>query len=1165
MHIRSKVILIIVSVTLMIIAATYLMSNTIILSSFAEVDNVRASEDMKRVSKAIEDEIDNLNAVNSDWALWDDSYEYMSDRNEDYVQSNLVGGVFENLKLDLIVYTDESGNIVYGQAYDHIKQEPVSPSGDALSMFAGADSPFNGPDSDDGSLKGVIFLDGKPAVVVANPILKSDGEGPARGTLIWARLLDEGVIRQIAANTLVEVKMQPVSNSVPAELASVFPELSQTGKSSEVKDNSLKTYWLLNDVYGRPAVVINTDTPRIIFQHGINSFNFFLIDLFAVSFAYCVVLYYLLGKTIISPLSQLNFAVRAIGQKEHREDRVTVKGNDEIAELGRSINDTLDELDASHGALRQSEQKYATLVERSNDGILIIQDSQVTFANSRMAELIGLPENDLLGRDVIDYISPKYRELVSVNLKRRLAGEVFPDRYEIAILPQTRQTMPVEISAVLIEYGGRPADMLIVRDITERKRAEEQLIASEKRFRMLAENAKDIIYRIRLCPEIRIEYVSPSVTTITGYTPAEILAGSSWDIGNILPVKSEGLTGSNDIFRNSIVIQLPKKDGSLIWMELKNTPVSNEFGKIVAIEGIARDVTENRRMEEALRASEEKYRSLVDNAPIGISVNTPDGKRFEANKAILDLYGYESREEFLNTNVIDVYCDPAEIKGLLSLVERGPARNLEMRRKRKDGSMFWALLTSIPYTSPSGEKLVINVIQDITARKQLDDALRDSEQRYRSLIDDLPVGIGIVTPDGKAIQRNKALLDIYGYKTNAEANNLPITTHYYDLEDRKRFLKLIEKGPVKNYQVRLKRKDGTVFWSLLNSIAQETPSGERELLTVIQDIDDKMKTEEQNRLEAELLDAVTDIVYVFDEYGDFVYANEAFCKTYGYNKDELKQLNLSNIVLQKRAPFIKERIQETTYKNGINRFESVHISKDGISIPVEVYSHLVNLGEGNLILSVARDITERKKAEIELKESYERLSRAMEEMIKVLAAMVGTRDPYTAGHQRRVTQLAQELGRKMALPEDKRYGLKLAATIHDIGKIAIPSEILSKPGQLSPIEISLVKTHAAAGYDIVKDIEFTWPIAQIILQHHERINGSGYPLGLKDGQILTEAKILGVADVVEAISSHRPYRAALGLEAALDEIVLNRGILYDPDVVDACVKLFREEGFKFEA
>jgi HD-GYP domain-containing protein (c-di-GMP phosphodiesterase class II) len=182
--------------------------------------------------------------------------------------------------------------------------------------------------------------------------------------------------------------------------------------------------------------------------------------------------------------------------------------------------------------------------------------------------------------------------------------------------------------------------------------------------------------------------------------------------------------------------------------------------------------------------------------------------------------------------------------------------------------------------------------------------------------------------------------------------------------------------------------------------------------------------------------------------------------------------------------------------------------------------------------------------------------------VQALAATIELRDPYTAMHQRRVADLAVGMGRLLGLSSSQLCGLDLAATIHDIGKLGVPVEILSKPGRISTIEYELIKGHAAAGAEVVAGIEFPWPIRDIIWQHHERLDGSGYPRRLRGDEIMLEARILAVADVTEAMTAHRPYRKALGIDAALTEIEASRGTRYDADAVDACTKLFRELGHR---
>ncbi|HUX25055.1 MAG TPA: HD domain-containing phosphohydrolase [Burkholderiales bacterium] len=196
-------------------------------------------------------------------------------------------------------------------------------------------------------------------------------------------------------------------------------------------------------------------------------------------------------------------------------------------------------------------------------------------------------------------------------------------------------------------------------------------------------------------------------------------------------------------------------------------------------------------------------------------------------------------------------------------------------------------------------------------------------------------------------------------------------------------------------------------------------------------------------------------------------------------------------------------------------------------------------------------------------QSAARLTRSMEGTIQAMAATLETRDAYTAGHQRRVAELVLAIARELNMPEDDIHAAHLAALVHDLGKIQVPAEILSKPGKLLPVEFELIKYHPTSGYNILKDVDFPWPIAEIVYQHHERLDGSGYPRGLKGDELLLAAKILAVADTIEAMSSHRPYRAALGIDKALAEIEQGRGSLYDAGAVDACVKLFQEHRFAF--
>ena len=243
------------------------------------------------------------------------------------------------------------------------------------------------------------------------------------------------------------------------------------------------------------------------------------------------------------------------------------------------------------------------------------------------------------------------------------------------------------------------------------------------------------------------------------------------------------------------------------------------------------------------------------------------------------------------------------------------------------------------------------------------------------------------------------------------------------------------------------------------------------------------------------------------------------------------------------------------------------VTSSGEKLPISSSVAPIANEQGELLgaVFVFRDIAEKKKAEESLRRSVAQLRQTLEETVSALAAMSEKRDLYTAGHQQRVAHLACAMAEEMGLQGDRVNGLRVAGKLHDIGKISVPAEILAKPSRLTPIEMSIMKTHSEAGFEILKRVSFPWPVARMVLQHHERLDGSGYPEGLRGDEIMLEARILAVADVVEAMSSHRPYRATLGLERALDEVGMHKGGLYDPEAVDACLRLFQHKNFTFEA
>jgi PAS domain S-box-containing protein len=295
----------------------------------------------------------------------------------------------------------------------------------------------------------------------------------------------------------------------------------------------------------------------------------------------------------------------------------------------------------------------------------------------------------------------------------------------------------------------------------------------------------------------------------------------------------------------------------------------------------------------------------------------------------------------------------------------------------------------------------------------------------------------------------------------------------------------------------------------------------------------------------------------------FVFVNPAICRMLGYGRDELMRLGVADVHPPASLEYVIDRFEAQSRGEIPLVSDLPCLRKDGSVIYADVCAAAAVIGGRKCNMGFFTDVTDRRKAEEERRLGIQRLEATLKGTIQAISNIVEMRDPYTAGHQRRVSELARAMVIEMGFEEERVEGVRLAGSIHDLGKIYVPAEILSKPGRLTKNEFQIIQEHCRAGYEILKEVEFSWPIAQIVLQHHERMDGSGYPAGLSGGDVLKEAAVIAVADVVEAMASHRPYRPGLGIEAALDEVTRHRGTMFDAEAVDACLKVFKEKGFKF--
>jgi len=633
--------------------------------------------------------------------------------------------------------------------------------------------------------------------------------------------------------------------------------------------------------------------------------------------------------------------------------------------------------------------------------------------------------------------------------------------------------------------------------------------------------------------------------------------------------------------------------------------------------GVFKDITERKQAEEELKNSEERLKILFDYAPDACYISDLKGNFVDGNKAAERLVGYKKEEligkSFLKLNLLSLADIPKAAKALTKNIMGKPTGPDEFVLNRKDNSKVTVEISTYP-VKIKGETLVLGIARDITERKEAEKALVESEEKYRTVFENTGTATIIIEEDKTISMVNTQSEKMYGYSKEEIENKMKWTDFVIseDLERMKKYhiarrksggeapteyeFRLIDKkGNIKDIFLKIGMIPGTKkSVASLMDITERKQAEEKIkhlnlVLRAIRSVN-QLIVKEKNR-ESLLKGACNNLIKtrgyhsawiaLLDESGKLeTYAEAGLGKAFLPIVEMLKKGELTvcgnKALKQQGVVTIKDPVStclecpliKLHSDRGAMTIRLEHNGKVYGLVSVSIPGHLVDdQEERSLFKEVAGDIAfsiHNIKLDEELQQSYQRLKKTMNATIDTMSRIIEAKDPYTSGHQHRVCQLAVPLARELGLSEDMIEGIRIASLIHDIGKIGLPTEIMSKPTKLNDIEFGLIKGHSQTGYDILKSIDFSYPIDKIVLQHHERLNGSGYPNKLKGDEILLEAKIIGVADVVEAMSSFRPYRPALGVDKALEEISQNRGILYDPKVVDACLKLFREKGFKFE-
>jgi PAS domain S-box-containing protein len=911
-------------------------------------------------------------------------------------------------------------------------------------------------------------------------------------------------------------------------------------------------------------------------------------------------------------------------------------------------------------------------LDRVHEAIYLLDEqARIRYVNGEASRMLGYSKEELSHMAVPD-IDPEW------------PAERFPDGWQEAkakahaalTIESTHRrkdgsTLPVELTLTHFVYGAQEYLMVLVRDITERKRAQGELQARAEEFRALVEHSPDVV--MRYDRECRATYLNPAFFKLTGLAAEDVIDIAPPLKDSVLNEPQQFLATLQEVLQTGEAAELVFKHRSTAgdgWAHARFVPEFDARGEVATVLAIGHDIT-------AFKTAELQLRTLVENLPDMLTRFAPDGRILYINPVVAPTFGVKP-EEILGSLPIGVSTDGIPLVDLISEVGRtGKANSCEVLWQTIYGERYFST-RQVPEVDESGAVVsVLGLATDITDRRDAEQLLLRLNRELRALSECNQVLLRAADESCLLQDICQIISDIAGYRMawvgyaeqDADMSIRPVAwagensgyveqaklswsdsvehgrgpagiairsgTNYYvqdfstDVHMEPWRAAAIQRGYRSGIALPLKDDREQVFGVLLIYSAEPnaiTPSEIRLLEELANDLAFGIVTlrtrEERRRAEGELLRInrflltlsrcneilihasdeqalLQQMCRIVIEVGEFAMAwigyvdNGIVHKMAQFGAQADAYLGTATLMTgeengEQCRPALRaaqtgeiQVIQDMTQAE-CSQWQARALDygyRSAIALPLMAGANVIGTfniyasdsggfgtQEVTLLSEMANDIgygIETLRVRHDHQQFVERLQASMESTIQALASAVELRDPYTAGHQRRVAQLSVAVSRSMGWTEEQTQVVYLAGVVHDIGKIAVPAEILSKPGRLSETEMMLVREHASAGYDILRPVDFPWPIAQIVLQHHERMDGSGYPQGLQGDAILPEARILAVCDVVEAMTTHRPYRPGLGFDVALQEIESGRGTAFDPEVVDACVRVIRDERFAF--
>jgi PAS domain S-box-containing protein len=850
------------------------------------------------------------------------------------------------------------------------------------------------------------------------------------------------------------------------------------------------------------------------------------------------------------------------------------------------------------------------LFRNSPAGIYITRDGKFIYTNIEFRHITGYSQDELSGKDYQRLINPRYRQRPKQNMAS-LFEEDEDTNHEFKITTSDGKKKWISEKITYFKYGGNWLTLGHWLDISGHHSVEKAWREAERRFQLAFEDLSTGLAIIGT-DGIFLK-VNKSFCDMVGYEDSEILE-SRFD--EMLPPGDREISG--DIMAVFLSLEKPElpvqrllqtRDGRTVWTAMSISLIGDsEAGPSYFIVNF-QDITEQKRIEDGLKEEELLYRSVVDLSLDPVAIADLDCRLTYVSQKLLLLLGYQKADLLgRDAGCLVTSGESSDIRPRVTgIVRQGIPAEITCSLQKKDGA---ALPVSMNVSWINNEKgalasIVLSLRQSSAASAAPHDpsvnviepagtaspdktietpvAVPPAEERPRQAgeFENSPTSIILINEDTTIAAVNAAFETLSGY-TREEIEGKKSWIEFVAEEDRPRLkryyvLRRVEPGSAPDtFEFKFTGRDGNVR-DVVVYISSLPGSGQQS--ATLLDLagyrkDDTQLTpaetgpvQEPGYLSDAILEKIPAAIITTDLDGTIRLASQRTLDIMASGKaGALTGKSYFSLIRPGLVEDVREYVETLKTAGQIGRREFDFVRFDGNIVQGEVSASVAHDRDGlpaGLIFAI-RNTAHRQLAEQKAEQSLEHLHKTLHDVITAMSKIIEMRDPYTFGHQERVSALAGAIAGEMGLSEEQLQGIEIAAKIHDIGKVYVPMEILSKPGRLSSIERQIIQAHARGSYDILKSVEFPWPVAEIALQHHERMDGSGYPGGLKGNEIRLEARILMVADVVEAMASDRPYRPSLGIEAALNEIKSKSGTLYDPAIAGICIKLFGEKGFSFE-